>query len=78
MKASPEVLADVRENVGHIGYPGGCSVCKFSAELGHNPHRETPGHDSIVCIGCGEIQVAADHNHVLCWNCEGISNLRRR
>lgn len=78
MKASQEALDDIRANIGHVGYPGGCPTCKFESELGRNGHRQTPGPDTITCVKCGEIGKAADHNHILCWECEGVAHIRRR
>lgn len=67
---SREFIEDVRANVGKLGYPGGCPTCMG---LGTNPgHRLPQGHDTIFCIGCEREGQSADHNHVLCWECEGV------
>lgn len=76
------MLEDVRAHVGQIGYPGGCATCYvdsiYAVGHAHNKHNGKQGPDLIVCIGCGEMDKAADHNHILCWECEGIPHLRRR
>lgn len=78
MKASQEVLDDIRAHIGQTGYPGGCVPCRFESANGEHNRNPNKGHDTIICIGCGETDKAADHNHVLCWECEGIAHLRRK
>lgn len=69
--ASPEVIADIRKNIGHIGYPGGCPTCMFDGTYGHNGHRGPQGPDTITCVGCHQEGKSAFHNHVICKECEG-------